>query len=43
MSNGYDETHDSVDLAPGDEHLEGGSLAQRVLGYALRGSGWRSF
>ena len=33
MSNGYDETHDSVDLAPGDEHLEGGSLGERALGY----------
>jgi cytochrome o ubiquinol oxidase operon protein cyoD len=33
MSNGYDETHDTTDLAPGDEHLEGGGLAERVLGY----------
>ncbi|HKO72485.1 MAG TPA: cytochrome o ubiquinol oxidase subunit IV [Bradyrhizobium sp.] len=33
MSNGYDETQDSVDLAPGDEHLEGGSLGERALGY----------
>jgi cytochrome o ubiquinol oxidase operon protein cyoD len=33
MSNGYDETHDSVDLAPGDEQVEGGGLAERVLGY----------
>jgi cytochrome o ubiquinol oxidase subunit IV len=33
MSNGYDETQHSVDLAPGDEHLEGGALGERVLGY----------
>jgi cytochrome o ubiquinol oxidase operon protein cyoD len=33
MSNAYDETHESADLAPGDEPLEGGSLAERVLGY----------
>jgi cytochrome o ubiquinol oxidase subunit IV len=33
MSNGYDETHDSVDLAPGDENVETGALAERVLGY----------
>jgi len=33
MSNGYDETHDSVDLAPGDEQVEDGGLAERVLGY----------
>jgi cytochrome o ubiquinol oxidase operon protein cyoD len=33
MSNGYDETHDSHDLAPGDEYLEGGSLGERALGY----------
>jgi cytochrome o ubiquinol oxidase operon protein cyoD len=33
MSNGYDETHGTTDLAPGDEHLEGGGLAERILGY----------
>jgi cytochrome o ubiquinol oxidase subunit IV len=33
MSNGYDETQGRVDLAPGDEHLEGGALGERVLGY----------
>jgi cytochrome o ubiquinol oxidase subunit IV len=32
MSNGQEEV-DSTDLAPGDEHLEGGGVAQRVLGY----------
>lgn len=31
MSNGYD-TENSVDLAPGDEHVEGG-VGLRVLGY----------
>jgi cytochrome o ubiquinol oxidase subunit IV len=33
MSNGYDETQGRIDLAPGDEHLEGGALGERVLGY----------
>jgi cytochrome o ubiquinol oxidase subunit IV len=33
MSNGYDETQGRVDLAPGDEHVEGGALGERVLGY----------
>jgi cytochrome o ubiquinol oxidase operon protein cyoD len=33
MSNGYDEAHGSVDLAPGDERLEGGALGERLLGY----------
>jgi cytochrome o ubiquinol oxidase operon protein cyoD len=33
MSSGYDETTDNIDVAPGDEHLEGGSLVQRVVGY----------
>lgn len=33
MSNGYQETDNSIDLAPGDEHVEGGSIGLRVLGY----------
>jgi cytochrome o ubiquinol oxidase subunit IV len=33
MTNGHDETHDTIDLAPGDEYIEGGRLAERVLGY----------
>jgi cytochrome o ubiquinol oxidase operon protein cyoD len=31
MSNGYD-TENSIDLAPGDEHVEGG-VGLRILGY----------
>jgi cytochrome o ubiquinol oxidase operon protein cyoD len=33
MTNGHDEAFHASDLAPGDEHVEGGSLALRVLGY----------
>ena len=33
MSNGHDEVFDDTDVAPGDEHVEGGSVGQRVLGY----------
>jgi cytochrome o ubiquinol oxidase operon protein cyoD len=33
MSNGHDEVVDDTDLAPVDEHLEGGGVVQRVLGY----------
>ena len=33
MTNGRDEIFDDADVAPGDERLEGGSAAQRVLGY----------
>ena len=32
MSNGHHEIDDSIDLAPGDEHVEGG-IGQRILGY----------
>ena len=32
MSNGHDEVFDDTDLAPGDEHVEGG-VGLRVLGY----------
>jgi cytochrome o ubiquinol oxidase operon protein cyoD len=35
MSSGYDESTDNIDVAPGDEHLEAGSLAQRVGGYLV--------
>jgi cytochrome o ubiquinol oxidase subunit IV len=33
MSNGHQEAGHSVDLAPGDEHIEDGGVGQRVLGY----------
>jgi cytochrome o ubiquinol oxidase operon protein cyoD len=33
MTNGHDEAFNETDLAPGDEHVEGGGLAQRLLGY----------
>jgi cytochrome o ubiquinol oxidase operon protein cyoD len=33
MSNGHDDADHGIDLAPGDEHVEGGSIALRVLGY----------
>ncbi len=33
MTNGYQETDHSVDIAPGDEHLGGGGIGERVLGY----------
>jgi cytochrome o ubiquinol oxidase operon protein cyoD len=35
MSSGYDESTDNIDVAPGDEHLEAGSRAQRVGGYLV--------
>lgn len=34
MSNAHDEVTDNVDVAPGDEHLEG-NIAQRVIGYLV--------
>jgi cytochrome o ubiquinol oxidase operon protein cyoD len=33
MSNGHEQVDNSLDLAPGDEHVEGGSIGLRVLGY----------
>jgi cytochrome o ubiquinol oxidase operon protein cyoD len=33
MSNGHNEADSSTDLAPGDEALDGGGFAQRILGY----------
>jgi cytochrome o ubiquinol oxidase operon protein cyoD len=33
MSNGHNEADNSIDLAPGDEALDGGGFAQRILGY----------
>jgi cytochrome o ubiquinol oxidase operon protein cyoD len=33
MTNGRDEALHDTDLAPGDEHAEGGGVAQRVIGY----------
>jgi cytochrome o ubiquinol oxidase operon protein cyoD len=33
MTNGHDEAFHGIDLAPGDEHVEAGAIAQRVLGY----------
>jgi cytochrome o ubiquinol oxidase subunit IV len=35
MSNTYHELEDRTDLAPGDEHLEDGGIAQRVMGYLV--------
>jgi cytochrome o ubiquinol oxidase operon protein cyoD len=33
MTHGHDEPINALDLAPGDEHLEGGGIAERVYGY----------
>lgn len=33
MSSGFDEIGNDTDVAPGDEHADGGSFAQRVVGY----------
>jgi len=33
MTNGHDEVFDDTDVAPGDEHADGGGIGQRVLGY----------
>jgi cytochrome o ubiquinol oxidase operon protein cyoD len=33
MSNGHEQLDHRIDLAPGEEHIEGGGMAQRVLGY----------
>jgi cytochrome o ubiquinol oxidase operon protein cyoD len=33
MTNGHEEIGHAVDIAPGDEHLEGGGIAERVFGY----------
>jgi cytochrome o ubiquinol oxidase subunit IV len=33
MSNGHNEADSSIDLAPGEEHLDGGGVGQRILGY----------
>jgi cytochrome o ubiquinol oxidase operon protein cyoD len=33
MSNGHEQVDNSLDLAPGDEHVEGGSIGLRVLSY----------
>jgi cytochrome o ubiquinol oxidase operon protein cyoD len=33
MNSAHNEIEDHIDVAPGDEHLEGGSVAQRVIGY----------
>src|SRR5258706_4203687 len=33
MSNGHDDVDHGIDLPPGDEYVEGGSIALRVLGY----------
>jgi cytochrome o ubiquinol oxidase operon protein cyoD len=35
MSNAHNEVDVSIDLAPGDEHLEHGGVAQRVIGYLI--------
>ncbi len=33
MTSGHEEIGQAIDIAPGDEHLEGGGLAGRVFGY----------
>ena len=33
MTNGHEEIGHAIDIAPGDEHLEGGGIAERVFGY----------
>ena len=33
MTNGHEEVFDNIGLAPGDGRVEGGGIAQRVLGY----------
>ena len=33
MTNGYEQAFNGTDLAPGDEHVGGGSIALRVVGY----------
>ena len=33
MTNGHEQIGHPVDIAPGDEHIESGSIAQRVYGY----------
>jgi cytochrome o ubiquinol oxidase operon protein cyoD len=33
MSNGHQQLDHATDLAPGDEQVEGGSIASRVVGY----------
>jgi cytochrome o ubiquinol oxidase operon protein cyoD len=35
MTHGENEALHHVDLAPGDEHVEGGGIGQRVLGYVV--------
>jgi cytochrome o ubiquinol oxidase operon protein cyoD len=33
MSNGHEQADSGIDLAPGDELVEGGNVTERVLGY----------
>ena len=33
MTNEHEEAFNDTDLAPGDEHVEGGSIALRIVGY----------
>jgi cytochrome o ubiquinol oxidase operon protein cyoD len=33
MTNGHDEVFHDTDVAPGDEHANGGGVAERVVGY----------
>jgi cytochrome o ubiquinol oxidase subunit IV len=35
MSNAHSEVEDRLDVAPGDENLEDGSVARRVVGYLV--------
>ena len=33
MTNGHEGIDHNIDIAPGDEHLKGGGIGERVLGY----------
>lgn len=35
MTKGHQQVDHNIDIAPGDEHLEGGGISQRVLGYLI--------
>lgn len=35
MSNAHHRLEDDIDVAPGDESLDGGDVAQRILGYSI--------
>ena len=35
MTKGHQQVDHNIDIAPGDEYLEGGGIGQRVLGYLI--------